>query len=178
MKNYNQLYKTILQDVNKIVKQHLNEMNSLNNITNPLVINGKVKLIMLYNPKGLDSNLSLTTGLNKVCILYQSTNPKVTYMCINGGVQFNDGLEWRFPTDVPLKNVKWKFEPDIKLDYGYRGTIGTKPIVNTIVKSCEIPISKFKKFINDKSITIKSHYSYATATLQDIIKEWKDSNIL
>lgn len=155
-------------------------MEALNNLTQPMVNNDEVKVIALQTNDYIDSNLDLTTGRNKVCLIWSPEDDK-GYMCANGGIRFNDGQQWQTIKDIEkiIGKQKWKDLGKESIKYSYAGSIGEPPRYQINVYSATIKKSELDKIYQQYGKTLLFYRRhYATASLKQIITGWKSQGYL
>jgi len=155
-------------------------MEALGGLTRPMVNNDEVKVIALETNDYIDSNLDLTTGRNRACLIWSPEDDK-GYMCANGGIRFNDGQEWRSIKDIEkiIGKQKWKDLGKVSLKYSYAGSIGEPPKYELFVYSATIKKSELDRLYDQygKRLSFYRRH-YATATLKQIITGWKSQGYL
>ena len=160
--------------------KHLTDIVNEGLIGRPLVKDDKVKVIALVSEKHIDDNLNLMTGMNTVCLLWSPEDEK-GYMVANGGVRWGDGKHWTSIKDIEkiIGKQDWKSLKSIKLSYSYASTIGEPRYYDIDVYSAEVDRKNLMKLYEDNGKGFWIHKrGAATATVSEIIKDWRKKGVL
>lgn len=159
------------------MKSLANYITEASEAKKPKVVDGKVKVVMICGY--LDSNLSLTSGSNNVCLVWSPEDEKYAYITCNGGVKWDDPNTWYSKKDIKIK-ADWKQVEDTEFRYSHASTIGaSKP------KKVQIYVSEVDKKEIDKlykqegtKVNINARRYYASTSVESVIKDWKEKGYL
>lgn len=141
-----------------------------------LRLEDRINIMALYIGEYAGDNLNLTTGRDKICMVWRSTNDKVAYVLVNGGVS----TVWRTFDDIPLKTNWTKRETTEISGYSHAGTIGGTnklkiSIYTTTVTEKEMD-SLYK--LGEKDIIIRDIRYYATSDVKMLIEDCETKNYI